>query len=577
MKAEKEIIKLLKAVGIKTIAEKLERPPQPEFGDIAFPCFDLAKIESKSPQTIAQDILEKIKPQLPTATIREAKVHGGYVNFFFNWDKVATDVAKQILKADEAYGKPKKLKKQKIMVEYSQPNPVHSMHIGHSRGTFLGDALANLLEFMGHDIIRANYMNDCGLQVAKLVAAIEMWAKDKQPEGKEDEWLWKYYIKFHEEAEKDETLETKARQILKQVDVDKDEEMTAMRDQIVQWCISGFNKTYEKVGIKFDMYLHESQFRDEGKKIVEKAMKKKIKGKPLAFESDEGTIVADLEPHGLPGLVILRSDGTGLYQTSDLGMTVHKFEEMKMDKAIWVVASAQNLYFNQLKMMLDLLGYKWAKEGAVHFSFGLVTLPEGKMSSRKGKAILLDEVLDKLTEMAEKEIEKRETHESEKEKKIAAEAIGIGALKYAITKVEPEKGIMFDFEKMLSFDGNTGPYLQYAHTRCASILSKAKTKYKRRAKTFKAKDLKKQEIELARILSDFPKVVEQAAKEMRINNICNYAYDVATAFSTFYNACPVIKANNAAQRNFRLALVESTKIVLRNALEILGMDAIEKM
>ena len=574
---EKEVIELLKSVGIETIEEKLERPPKPDFGDIAFTCFDLAKSQKKNPQTIAQEIVGKLKNELPKGFIKEAKAIGGYVNFFFDWSKMSAEILKDVVKKDSKYGRPAKLKKEKVMVEYSQPNPVHSMHIGHARGTFLGDALANLFAFMGHKVIRANYMNDCGLQVAKLVTSIQLWADGKEPEEKPDIWLWKYYVKFHEEAEKDPALEEKARENLRLIDVEKDKDMVALRDKIVKWCIDGFNQTYANIGIKFDMYLHESEYRDAGKKIVEQAMKK-----GFAFESNEGTIVGDLEKHGLPGLVILRSDGTGLYQTSDLGMTVDKFKTYKVDKAIWVVASAQDLYFKQVKKLLELLGYKWV-DNTIHFSFNLVRLPEGKMSSRKGRAVIFDDVIKKLSDMAYEEVNKRSPDEKEEEKRNAAKSIGVGALKYAIEKVEPDKGITFDFQKMLSFEGNTGPYLQYAHTRCASILEKAgdwkptKAKTTKTTKVIKAKELKNEEKELVKMLADFTAIVMQAANEMKINLVCNYAYDVATAFSTFYNACPVLKADTAEQKEFRLALVAATKIVLKNALGILGMDAIEKM
>jgi len=571
---ENEIIKLLKSVGIEAVEERLEKPPQPEFGDIACPCFDLAKKERRNPQEIAQNILEKLKSKLPKGTILKASVKGGYVNFFFDWEKISSTLLKEIFTKNEKYGAPAKLKKEKIMVEYSQPNPVHSMHIGHARGTFLGDALAKLYEFMGHKVMRANYMNDCGLQVAKLVTAIQLWAEGKKPDEKPDVWLWKYYVRFHEEAEKDPTLEQKARENLRLIDVEKDKKMTALRDKIVSWCIDGFEQTYKSVGIKFDMYLFESKFRDAGKKIVERAMKKKIDGKPLAFESEEKTIVADLEKYGLPGLVILRSDGTGLYQTSDLGMTVYKFEHYKVDKAIWVVASAQNLYFKQLKKLLELLGYKWV-DNAIHFSFDLVRLPEGTMSSRKGKAVLLDDVIKKLTDMAYVEVNKHNPQGKEAEKRSTAASIGVGALKYAIEKIEPGQGITFDFEKMMKFEGNTGPYLQYAHTRCASILEKV-GKWRMKP-SLKVKELKGEEKELVKMLSDFPKIVESAAKQMHINEICNYAYDLATAFSTFYQFCPVLKAETDELKDFRLALVLATKTVLRNALNILGMDAIEKM
>ena len=566
---EKEVIGLLKSVGVEATEDMLERPPIPEFGDVAFPCFHIAKKEGEKPQVIAKGILSKIKKELPKGIIDKAEIKGGYVNFFFDWSKLSAELLNDITKKNGKYGKPAELKKEKIMVEYSQPNPVHAMHIGHARGTFLGNALANLYTFMGHDVIHANYMNDCGLQVAKLVTAYKLWADGKKPEEKPDIWLWKYYVRFHEEAEKDSSLEEKAREVLRLIDVEKDPDMLALRDKIVKWCIEGFDQTYANVGIKFDMYLHESDYRDAGKKIVKAAM-----DKGLAFESEEKTIVADLEKHGMPGLVVLRSDGTGLYQTSDLGMTLDKFESYKVDKAIWVVASAQDLYFKQLKKIFELLGYSWHKN-AIHFSFNLVRLPEGKMSSRKGRAVIFDEVINKLSEMAYEEVSKRNPELDEKTKKSLGRSIGIGALKYAIEKVEPDKGITFDFKKMLSFEGNTGPYLQYAHTRCSSILEKAGNW--KPTKTIKVKELKNEEKELVKMLADFPTIVMQAANEMKINLVCNYAYDVATAFSTFYNACPVLKAETAELKNFRLALVAAAKTVLKNALTILGMDAIEKM
>jgi arginyl-tRNA synthetase len=579
---EKDILALLKKSGVEAKEEMLERPPKPELGDYAFPCFGLAKEKKKAPNLIAKDIVDYLtsKKLVPKGEVKEVRQIGGYVNFFLDWGAIAEDMVGGILKQDEKFGRPAKLKaKEKIMVEYSQPNPVHSMHIGHARGTFLGDGLANIFSFQGHDVIRANYMNDCGLQVAKLVTAYQLWGEGKElpKEGegeKPDVWLWRFYVRFHEEAEKDPTLEEKARENLRLIDVVKDPAALELRDKIVGWCVQGFEQTYSTVGIKFDDYLYESKFRDEGKKVVEAALKK-----GLAFESEEKTIVADLQKHaGMPGFVILRSDGTGLYQTSDLGATIYKFKHYKLDKAIWVVSSQQNLYFSQVKKLFELLGYKWEKN-AIHYSFDLVRLPEGTMSSRKGKAVLLDDVIEKLTGMAYDEVSKRNPDSEEDIKRHAAAAIGIGALKYAIEKIQPEQGITFDFEKMLAFEGNTGPYLQYAHTRCASILSKAGLEMDavKKMKIAKPLAVAKEEAELVKLLADFPKVVETAASEMHINDICNYAFSVATAFSSFYQACPVLKAESEEQKAFRLKVVVATKIVLRNALRILGMEPIERM
>jgi len=568
---EKDVIKLLKLAGIAATADRLERPPQPELGDFAYPCFELAKAQKKNPNLIAQETVARLAGKLPKGGVKAVKAAGAYVNFFLDWNKLSGGIVKGIIKKSGDYGKPAKIKKEKIMVEFSQPNPVHSMHIGHARGTFLGAGLSNLFAFVGHKVVRANYMNDCGLQVAKLVTAYQLWAGGQTPTEKPDVWLWKYYVQFHEEAEKDPTLEEKARENLRLIDVVKDKAATALRDRIVRWCVDGFEQTYRNAGIKFDTYLYESKFRERGKKVVMQALKK-----GFAFESPEKTIVAlNPERDKLSGFVVLRSDGTGLYQTSDLGATIYKFEHYKLDKAIWVVANAQNLYFKQVKKLFELLGYKWEKN-AIHFSFDLVRLPEGTMSSRKGKAVLLDDVLAKLTDMAYEEVNKRNPEEKEIEKRKTAHAIGVGALKYAIEKIEPEKGITFDFQAMLNFEGNTGPYLQYAHTRCASILAKAK-KTKLKPKPAKVKWLMPEEKELLKLLADFPLVVSQAARDMRINYICNYAFDVATKFSSFYNACPVLKADTTEQKSFRLALVVATKTVLANALRILGMEPIEKM
>lgn len=561
-----EVLKEIEPLKDIDIESLLEVPSQPEFGDVAFPCFELAKKEKKKPQDIAEEVAKKIEiPEGSVISKVEPKV--GYVNFFFDWEKISETVLKEIMAKKEGYGKPEAVGKEKIMVEFSQPNPIHSMHIGHARGTFLGDSLAKILDFIGHEVIRANYMNDTGLQVAKLVTAYLSWAEGKEPEEKPDFWLWKYYVKFHEEAEKNPKLEEKAREILRKREIEKDEETIKIWNKIVKWCIQGFEETYKKLGIDFDVYLYESKFRDPGKKIVEEAIKKGI-----AFKSEEGAVVADLEKHGLPGCVILRSDGTGLYATSDLGMTIHKFKNYKLDRSIWVVASAQNLYFKQHFKILELLGYPWV-ESCHHFSFDLVHLPEGKMSSRKGRAVILDEVIEKLTKMAYKEVNKRNPELLEKEKQEIAEKICIGALKYAIVKIEPSNTITFDFKKMLSFEGDTGPYLQYAHTRCCGILRKA-GKWQ---PSFETGGLKQEEKVLVKILTKFPNIIEQAAKDLRPHYVCNYVYDLATAFDKFYEFCPVLKAESEKLKSFRLTLVEATRTVLRNSLNLIGIQALEKM
>jgi arginyl-tRNA synthetase len=558
---KQEIVDILESVGIKTTTEILEVPPQEEFGDLAFPCFELSKVEKRNPNDIAKEITKKIDVSKHPLLLK-VEARSGYVNFFFYWEKITERVLKQIFSKMRQTGK-----KERIMVEYSQPNPVHPMHIGHARGTLLGDSLANIFDYLGDKTIRANYMNDTGLQVAKLVTAYILWGKNKRPKGKPDAWLWNFYVKFHEEAKKDSSLEEKAHETLRKVEIEKDKKTVRTWNKIVRWCVQGFEETYKKLGIKFKVYFYENEYRNEGKELVNVALMKNI-----AFKSSEGTIVSNLEKFGIPNFVLLRSDGTGLYQTSDLALTKHKFEKYKLDKSIWAVSTEQNLYFKQLFKVLELLDYPWVKN-CYHFSFDLIRLPEGKMSSREGRAVMLDEVIENLIKLAYEEVNKRNPKLPRRNKMKNASDIAIGALKYAILKIEPENAITFDWKQMLSFEGNTGPYIQYAHTRCVSILNKAK-KWK---SNLRIEKLTEDEKKLIKELTKFSNVVEQAAKEMKPHYICNYVYGLATVFSNFYQNCPVLKAENEKLKNFRLTLVQATRNVLKDCLNLLGMEAVEKM
>jgi len=553
---KEEVLRVLRDVGIKATAESLEMPTKEEFGDVSFPCFELAKEMKKSPLELSTEISRKIQiSKYPL--ILKVEARGGYVNFFFYWEKIVERLLKEPVE---------KGRKGRIMVEFSQPNPVHPMHIGHARSTFLGASLANILSYLGYKTIRANYMNDVGLQVAKLVTAYKIWGKGKRPKGKPDLWLWQYYVKFHETAKVKPELEEKARETLRKFELEKDQKTVALWNKIVRWCVKGFEETYKNLGVKFDVWFYESNFRELGKKIVEKALLKNV-----AVRLAEGHIVTNLKDYGLPDTVLLRSDATGLYITSDLGLTVHKFEKYKLDSAIWVVMSQQNLYFQQLFKLLELLEYPWAKN-CHHFSYEAVTLPEGKMSSREGRIVMLDEVLKELIYLAYKEVEKRNPNLPKKKKMSIAKAIAVGALKYAILKVEPENKIIFDWKKMLSLEGNTAPYIQYAHTRCSSILRKAK-KWK---KVFRVQKLEEEEKQLLKKLSFFNTVVQQAADDMRPHYICNYAYELSTVFNSFYEKCPVLSAKEDV-RNFRLTLVQVTKNILKDCLNMLGIKPLEKM
>ncbi|MGC8993386.1 MAG: arginine--tRNA ligase [Candidatus Aenigmatarchaeota archaeon] len=560
MKAE--ISKILKEIGYDVNEKEIEEPPKKEFGDYSFPCFNLAKKLNVNPIELAKEITKKI-PVTKYPFLLKVEAVNGYVNFFIYWEKLSEEILKKALEERKIdIGK-----KERVMVEFSQPNPVHSMHIGHARGTFIGDALSNILEFAGYDVIRANLMNDTGLQVAKLVTAYLLWYKDKRPDKKPDYWLWEIYVKFHEEAKKDPSLEEKAREILRKYEIEKDKEIIKVWNRLVKWCVKGFKQTYKKLKIKFDVWFYEHNFRERGKELVYLAL-----AKNLAFKSEEGTVIAKLEDYGLPNTVILRSDGTGLYFTSDLGLTLHKFEKFKLNKSIWVVSSQQSTYFKQLFKLLELLGFEFAKN-CYHCSFEHVNLPEGKMSSREGRAILLDEVVNMLEKRAKEEVEKRNPRKSKRKVAIVSRKIAIGALKYSILRIQPEDQIIFEWEKILRMEGNTGPYIQYAHTRCLGILKKAK-KFNERYYIGK---MLEEERELIKKISEFYPTIEKIVKELKPYYLANYLYELATVFNNFYEKVNVLKEENLEAKEFRLTLVKATQKIFNVGLKLLGIETPEFM
>ncbi|MEM5875401.1 MAG: arginine--tRNA ligase [Candidatus Aenigmatarchaeota archaeon] len=552
-----DITKILRDVGINAQEKDIQIPDNPNFGDFSYPVFNLAKELKKNPIELAKEIVSKIQVTKHPYIIKVEAVNG-YVNFFIYWEKCSELIIKKLLNLKKLdFGK-----REKVMVEFSQPNPVHSMHIGHARGTFIGDSLSRILDFCSYDVLKANYMNDVGLQVAKLVTAYLLWYKGKKPDKKEDYWLWEIYVRFHEEAKKDPSLEEKAREILRKYEIEKDPEIVKIWNKLVRWCVRGFEKTYRRLKINFDVWFYEHDFRDIGKDLIYQSL-----AKGISFKDESGAIIAKLDNYGLPNTVILRSDGTGLYFTSDLGLTYHKFEKYKLDKAIWVVSSQQSLYLKQLFTFLNLFGFTWAKN-CYHCSFEHVNLPEGKMSSREGKAILLDEVLDMLEKKVREEVKKRNSNKDERKIISVSKKISLGAIKYSILKIQPEDQIIFEWEKMLQLEGKTGPYIQYACIRCLGILNKVK-KFEEK---YVCLNLSDEERSLIKKLNEFTYVVEKCARELKPYYLANYLYELAVVFNNFYEKVPVLKENDIDKRNFRLTLVKTCEKILRTGLSLLGIE-----
>lgn len=541
---------------VKKYRINLEKPPKEIGADLALPCFALAKKLKKSPQEIAKDIASGIEKGMKKGLIKKMEAAGPYVNFYADWDKLGKTIIKEILKDDEKYGSANK--KEKIMIEYSSPNSNKPLHVGHLRNGSIGMSMANILSFSGNNVIKANLVNDRGIHICKVMVAYEKFAGGKTPDKKSDHFVGDLYVLYHKNE--DDQLKKEAYEMLKKWE-EHDKKAITLWKKINKWTIEGIKQTYKTFGSDFDVWFFESEFYDKAKPLINEALKKKV-----FFKHEEGAIVAKLEPE-LANKVVLRSDGTSTYATNDLPLTKHKFEHFKLNKAIWIVGSEQNLYFQQLFKIFELLGYKWAGN-CHHLSHGMVNLPSGKMKSREGTVIDADDLIEEVKELAKKEIKERYPNISGKELEERAMDIGLGAIKYYLLKIEPIRDILFDSEKAVAFEGDTGPYLQYTHARAFSIVKKSKKKAK-----VESLDGEK-EINIIKKLSAFPEIIEKCANELKPNYLANYLSELAIMFNEYYHSQKVIGSEN---EEARLAMVAAVRTVLRNGLQLLGIKPLEKM
>ena len=544
---------------------QLEIPPDASFGDYALPCFSFAREFRKNPNDIAQDLAKKIKLEKPISRIA---VKGPYINFFINKPEMAELTIQNILKEKDNYGKTKK-KKEKIMVEFSSPNTNKPQHLGHVRNNILGDCISRIREFAGDNVIKTSLINDRGIHICQSMLAYKKWGKNKKPDVKGDFFVGKFYVMFCNKARENPALEGEAQEMLKKWEKG-DKEVRALWKKMNSWVLKGFEETYKNLGISFDKIYYESSIYKKGKDIISDGLKKGI------FKKEDNAIVADLEKHGLPKKVLMRADGTSLYMSQDIYLAKLKFGDFKLDKSVYVVASEQNMHFQQLFKILKLLGFKWADK-CVHLSYGMVYLPEGKMKSREGKVIDADDLIREMKELARFEIKERHKDLKESEIKKRSEIIGLGALKFHMLKTDLIKDMHYDPEESISFEGETGPYVQYVHARCSSILRKAKemkVKIGEKADFSLLKHAK--EIELVRLLNSFPDVVNEASTHYRPSNIARYLIDLSKAFNNFYHDCPVLQVEEDL-RKLRLLLVISAKQVIKNSLNLMGIEAPEEM
>lgn len=567
-KIKQEIFQLLKTVDFlknENIEQTLETPPQPEFGDLASKiCFLLSKKFKKSPFDIANEIIKKIK--IPKdSLISKIESKGGYINFFFSYPRITSIVLKTILKEKDSYGRSEIGKKKTIMVEFAHPNTHKGFHIGHLRNISTGESICRILGFTGHKVVRANYQGDIGLHVAKALWGFINLYKCKAPKENKGEWIGKVYTEVNKKFSDDERVNKEVLEINNKL-YGGDKKIMKLWKMTRKWSLDDFEKIYKQLGTKFDKYYFEGQVEDRAVEISKELLEKGI------AQLSEGAIIIDLSKYDLSTFVLLTREGNPVYESKDLALAERQFRDFKIDRCIHVVGSEQKLYFQQLFKVFELIGSPGAGK-SYHLVYELVNLKTGKMSSRLGSVVLYTQLRDKILGKILKEIEERNPKLSKKEKKILAEKIAVGALKYGMLSISCDKLLIFDWEKALMLEGNTGPYLQYAHTRCNGILNKVK-KWEENVVN---ENLTTEEKKLVKKLSDFPTVVEQALRDFRPHYLCNYAYELATIFSEFYHLCPVLKAEKKQLKNFRLSLVKATKITLKNCLSLLGIETPEKM
>ncbi|MFA5763607.1 MAG: arginine--tRNA ligase [archaeon] len=539
-------------------------------GDFAFPCFVLAKQLQKNPLEISKQIEKELMFNLPEFLEKVVAV-GPYINFFINKSTLSNKVLANIFDSKEF----EKLGSGKVMVEYSAPNTNKPLHLGHLRNNVLGLAISNLLDATGHNVIKANLVNDRGVHICKSMLAYQKYGEGKTPESegmKSDHFVGKMYVLFNEKLKENPTLEEEAQAMLKKWE-DGDKETIKLWKKMNKWAIDGMKTTYNNYGTKFDEWFLESELFANGNKdeIIKEGLDKGVFQK-----EDNGAISAILEDVGLPNKILLRGDGTSLYATNDLMLTQAKFEKFKLDKAIWVVANEQDLYFKQLFKIFEKLGRSWA-QNCFHLSYGYVSLTTGKMKSREGTVVDADDLLTEIYTLAKTEVDARYIDLKEAEKAKRAKAIAQGAIKFYLLKNDAKKDMVFDPKESLSFEGETGPYLQYTYARAKSILRKAKKDGKKyTAKNF---DLLKEdkEKELITELGNFDLAIKKSWEQLSLHPLAHHLLAIAEKFNSFYHEINVLNSNSQELLNARLSLIEATTKILAKGFLILDITALEEM
>ena len=553
-----ELAKVIEGLDQETILNLLEQPKSSDLGDIAFPAFSLAKIERKAPQAIAADIAEKID----ASHFEKVVATGPYVNFFLDKSQISDQVIKSVIEAGADYGQQEEGQGANVTIDLSSPNIAKPFSVGHLRSTVIGDALSNIFRKMGYNTIKINHLGDWGKQFGLLMVAYKKWGSKEAVEANPIDELLKLYVRINAEIENDPALDEEGRLWFKKLE-DGDPEATELWQWFRDESLVEFNRIYKLLGVEFDSLNGEAFYNDKMDEAVQI-----LEEKGLLKES-KGASIVELDDVNLPPAMIKKSDGATLYITRDIATAIYRARTYNFVKNIYAVGQEQSNHFRQLKAVLKKMGFDWSDD-MVHVDFGLVTKNRQKLSTRKGNIILLEPTLQEAISRAKAQIEEKNPELENKEE--VAHAVGVGAVKFYDLKTDRRNGYDFDLEAMVSFEGETGPYVQYAYARIQSILRKANFTPSTDA-TYSLSDPESWEI--IKLLQDFSRVVKRAAENYDPSLIAKYAINLAQAFNKYYAHTRIL--DESPERESRLALSYSTAVVLKEALRLLGVDAPEKM
>lgn len=539
----------------------LEYPPDEVLGDLAFPCFKLSRELKMAPPAIAAKLCDRLGDDI----IDRAVTAGGYINFYISPDYLAGKLLPEIAEKGAKYGSFDFGKGKTVVLDYSSPNVAKPFHIGHLGTTVIGHSLKLLHSFAGYSCVGVNHLGDWGTQFGKMIVAYRKWGSREAVEAGGVDELVSLYVKFHEEAEKDPSLEDEARAEFTKLE-HRDEEDLKLWKWFIDLSLVEYEKTYKQLGITFDSYCGESFYTDKMPAVVEELREKHL------LEIDDGASIVNLEKYNMPPCLILKKDGSTLYPARDIAAAIYRKKTYNFDKCIYVTSAGQSLHFAQIFKVVELMGYDWAKQ-LIHVPYGTVSLNGSKLATRTGNVILLRDLFSEAIEKVKEIMD--EKHTSLENRDEVAEAVGVGAIVYYYLSNNRIKDINFVLEDALNFDGNTGPYAQYTYARTCSIISKAGGVPEITPTGADITD--PSEAALLKTLSLFPEKVLEAIDELEPSVIARYIYEICTSFNRFYHACQIVTAENLRTRDFRVLLTDCTRTVLGSAFDLICMKKTEKI